>query len=33
LLFVNQIAQFALREPAAGDDTGEMVAHLASTWR
>jgi hypothetical protein len=33
LLFVNQIAQFALREPAVGDDAGEMTAHLASTRR
>jgi hypothetical protein len=26
---LKQVAQFALREPAGGDDTGEMVAHLA----
>jgi hypothetical protein len=30
---MNQIAQFALREPAVGDDTNEMAGHLASTWQ
>jgi len=26
---VHQVAQFALREPAVGDEAAEMVAHLA----